>query len=156
MNLTRVAALAGVLAALATHTPAYAAPGTLEASVVECAVIDGELQGTVGVSITGAAPNTEIWIRLHHPLIILPPPYVSIGVTDTTGSLTHRFLGGPAGAFPIGVAAYTSDSQKIDPGPEIGSAILVEFVCPVLTPQDVVDDAVESGVLSERGQRRWP
>jgi hypothetical protein len=88
-----------------------------------------------------AAPSAD------HPAA----PYVSsIGVTDTTGFLTHRFLGGPAGAFPIGVAAYTSDSQKIDPGPEIGSAVLVEFVCPVLTPQDIVDDAVESGVLSER------
>ena len=150
MNLTRVAALAGMLAALVAHTPAYAAPGTLEASVVECAVIDGQLQGTVGVSITGAEPSTETWIRVSHPLIIVAPPLVSIGFTDATGSLSHRFLGGPAAAFPVGVAAYTSASEKIDPGAQIGNSVLVEFVCPVLTPQDVVDDAIESGVLSER------
>lgn len=117
--------------------------------MVECATIDGALQGTVGVSVTGATPNTEIWIRVSHPLIIIPPPFVSIGFTDAAGSLSHRFLGGPAGAFPIGVAAYTSDSDKVE-GPQIGSGVLVEFVCPVLRPQDVVDDAVESVVLSER------
>ncbi len=150
MNLKRVTALAGVLAALAAHSPAYAAPGTLEASVVECAVIDGELQATVGVSIAGAAPHTEIWMKVHSRLIVQPPRKVSIGFTDAAGSLTHRFVAGPERLLPIGVEAYTSDAEKIDPETQIGSLIVVEFVCPALTPQDVVDDAVECGVLTER------
>jgi hypothetical protein len=149
-RLARLAALAGVLGAVSAPTPASAAPGILEASVVECAVIDGQLQATVGVSITGASPNTAIWLRIFHPLDVAPPPKVSAGSTDANGLLSNRFLAGTAEDFPVGVRAYTSGTERIDPESEIGGVVAVEFVCPVLTPQDVVDGAIESGVLTER------
>jgi hypothetical protein len=120
----------------------------MEASVVECAVVDGDLQATIGVSVNGASPNTAIWLQIFNPLIVQPPPKTSVGPTDADGSLSYSFVAGPAEAFPVGIQAYTSGTEKEDPESEIGGLVVVEFVCPVLTPQDAVDAAVDSGVLT--------
>jgi hypothetical protein len=149
-RLLRLAAVAGVLGVVLTPSPAFAAPGVVEASVVDCAVIDGALQATVGVSISGASPDTAVWLRIFYPLIVQPPSPTSVGSTDANGLLSYGFVAGPAAAFPLGVRAYTSATEKLDPESEIGGAVVVEFVCPVLTPQDAVDAAVKGGVLTER------
>ena len=74
---------------------------------------------------------------------------MNVGTTNANGSLTYRFTGGVAESFPIGLRAYVNDSDK-DPESEIGDGAQVEFVCPVLRPQDAVDAAVASGILSTR------
>ena len=74
-HLQRLCALGAVgLAMVASPTPARAAPGALEASVVDCTTIDGALVATVGVSVTGTAPGTPIWLRVFYPMAILPRP----------------------------------------------------------------------------------
>jgi len=153
-RVVRFGAVASVLAAIVAPAPASAAPGVLEASVVECATIDGEPVGIVGVSITGASPNIEIWLRVSHPLIVVPPARFSIGFTDASGSLTYTFVRavdlGEADGFPLGVQAFTAGEGVKDPDAEIGTGVSVEYVCPDLSPQAVVDAAVENGVLTER------
>jgi hypothetical protein len=148
-QVVRVGAVASVLAALLAPAPASAAPGVLEASVVECGTFDGEPGAVVGVSITAASPNTEIWLRVTDQLIVAPPAKFSVGFTDAGGSLTHRFVK-VARAFPLGVRAFTSGTEKEDPESEIGSGVGVPFVCPDLSPQAAVGAAVENGVLTER------
>ena len=149
-DIQRLCGLGAVALAMVASSPsAHAAPGTLEASVVDCTTVDGVLVATVGVSVTGAVAGTPVWLRVFYPLVVLPPPKVNVGTTDATGSLTHRFTGGGADSFPMGVRAYVNDSDK-DPESEIGDGVLVEFVCPVLRPQDAVDAAVASGALSIR------
>lgn len=137
---------------LLAATSATAAQGTLEASVVECAEIDGGLQATVGVSVAGALPGMPVYARITDagpPPTVKHPPLL-IGTTDATGTASTRVLIGGAELFPLSVIALDGDDTVEKDVEQIGVLVSVEFVCPVLKPQDVVDAAVASGVLSER------
>jgi hypothetical protein len=136
---------------LVSAAPASAAVGVLDASVVECTTIDGQSQGIVGVAVTDASPNTTVYVRMYDDGIQAgDPPLVSVGATDSNGSLTARLAPVSDDIFPVGIGAYTSDSPKVGPEQQIGAVVRVEFVCPVLTPQNAIDQAVDAGVLTER------